>query len=279
MKVIDLGRDRRRASSSPPVTVIIPAYNAAGTIAKAIHSVATQTLLPLELICVDDLSTDHTRNVIRTVAGMCDFPVRLVLPTRNGGPGRARNIALSIARGSIAALLDADDTWCRTKLAVQLELFEKWRLDLLGGYSARGPIQSPAGDVEFERVSLAQALFKNPYHTSSVITRLSTAVKFPEDQLSEDYQLWLHLLQSGYRAGRHRQSLSSMFKHPFSHGGLSSSLLRMELGELRAISAVNGYARCLAGPAALVSIGKFGVRALRTATSRARSSTGSRSMP
>jgi glycosyltransferase involved in cell wall biosynthesis len=90
----------------PRVSVIIPAFNAARTIADAIDSVRAQTFTDFEIIIVDDGSTDGSVEIIRRYSG----EVRL-LEQQNRGPSAARNLAIANSSGELLAFLDADDWW------------------------------------------------------------------------------------------------------------------------------------------------------------------------
>lgn len=105
------GRDiaaERPKSESCSVTVLIAAYNAAPFLHRAVGSALDQTLAPLEVLIVDDGSTDNTAEVAVDI-GQRDPRVRLIRLQRNGGPAVARNAGLQVARGSWIAVLDADD--------------------------------------------------------------------------------------------------------------------------------------------------------------------------
>lgn len=93
-------------SHRPDVSVIMANYNGAPYLAGAIRSVLTQTLRSLELIIVDDASSDASLAVIAAAA---DPRVRVFVQLANGGPGAARNVALSQARGRWIAVFDSDD--------------------------------------------------------------------------------------------------------------------------------------------------------------------------
>ena len=97
------------------VSVIIPAYNAADRVARAINRALAQTLPVLEIIVVDDGSADDTVQV----ASSFGSPVRVVSKP-NGGPASARNLGASLARGEWLAMLDADDWWFPRKNEIQL---------------------------------------------------------------------------------------------------------------------------------------------------------------
>ncbi len=91
------------------------AYNAAGFIAPAIQSVLRQTMAQVEIIVVDDCSSDHTCAIVSELAAS-DDRIRLERLTDNRGPGGARNRALELARGAWFAMLDADDLYAPDRL-------------------------------------------------------------------------------------------------------------------------------------------------------------------
>jgi succinoglycan biosynthesis protein ExoO len=91
-------------------SVIIPAYNVSGIIGRAIRSAATQTSPPLEILVIDDCSTDDTVEVVKALGR--EIPsLRLLSTPANGGPSAARNVGLRAAKADWIALLDADDAW------------------------------------------------------------------------------------------------------------------------------------------------------------------------
>lgn len=104
----------------PRVSVIIPCYNHGRFLMDAIESVLRQTWTDLELIIIDDGSTDDTAAVVGRVR---DGRVR-VLRTENRGVSAARNAGLEQARGEFIAFLDADDIWEPTKLERQVALMD-----------------------------------------------------------------------------------------------------------------------------------------------------------
>jgi len=100
----------------PEVSVIIPVYNQTDYLIEALKSVFAQTYSDLEVIVVDDGSTEPVAPVI---AGM-EKPVRCIR-VENGGVARARNIGIQNASGKYIALLDADDLWFPRKIEVQMK--------------------------------------------------------------------------------------------------------------------------------------------------------------
>ncbi len=102
-----------------PVSVIIPAFNAKRYLSQAIESVHRQDHEPLEIIVVDDGSTDGTLDLAERLPG-----VRCVHQA-NAGAAAARNAGLAEARGDFLAFLDADDLWADGKLATQLAVLRE----------------------------------------------------------------------------------------------------------------------------------------------------------
>ncbi len=104
-------------SDFPIVSVVIPAFNRVGTIREAVKSVLSQSHADLELLVVDDGSSDGTMSAL---ADMTDPRLRLLANPRNMGPGAARNTGIRAARGDWVAFQDSDDEWLPDKLAKQL---------------------------------------------------------------------------------------------------------------------------------------------------------------
>jgi len=100
---------------TPLVSVIIPVYNGADFLAEALATVRAQAYTPLEILVVDDGSTDQTAQVVQ----MLGADLRYVYQ-QNQGPAAARNTGLTLAQGELIAFLDADDLWPADKLAQQV---------------------------------------------------------------------------------------------------------------------------------------------------------------
>jgi glycosyltransferase involved in cell wall biosynthesis len=107
-------------SAEPLVSVIIPTYNRAGVICKTIDDVFRQTYKNIELIVIDDGSTDDTQATLRR------YGSRIRLFTQdNAGPAAARNRGIEVSRGDIIAFQDSDDFWAPNKLERQVQLLER----------------------------------------------------------------------------------------------------------------------------------------------------------
>jgi glycosyltransferase involved in cell wall biosynthesis len=101
------------------VSAIIPTYNRAATIARSVDSVLQQTWKPVEVVVVDDGSTDQTTDVLARYGNQ----IR-VIRQKNQGPGAARNAGIQAARGEIISFLDSDDTWLPNKTERQAKLLQ-----------------------------------------------------------------------------------------------------------------------------------------------------------
>lgn len=103
--------------ASPFVSVVIPTYNRAHLLSRAINSVLAQTFSDYEIIVIDDGSTDHTRGIVDRFRGS---RIRLLRLERNWGASRARNLGIQTAHGDWVAFLDSDDEWLPRKLELQV---------------------------------------------------------------------------------------------------------------------------------------------------------------
>lgn len=153
------------ALQEPVVSVIIPAHNAAAYLAEAVQSALNQTLREVEVIIVDDASSDETVPCALGLASQ-DERVRLVSFSRNGGPSAARNQGIALARGSWTAVLDADDRYHPDRLRLLLDHAEDTGVDMIADDLAvigEGPLAQDArqlgGQVsQSEEISLQDYL-------------------------------------------------------------------------------------------------------------------------
>lgn len=185
----------------PLVSVILPVYNRAGWVARAVESVFAQTHGPLELLVVDDGSTDETRRVLE------QFDERItILEQAHAGAEAARNLGLRHARGELVAFIDSDDFWYEDRLSRQLPLFARPEVGVVFGNAALVDYRlTPPARLKqtfFDRVrpsrgrittELARGCFL-PF--SSVIARrglLSEAGGFTRGRVAADYLKWVEL--------------------------------------------------------------------------------------
>lgn len=117
------GAPLSREPGQPLVSVVVAAYNAEAHLEQTCRSALAQTHRHLELIVIDDGSTDSTVAIVERLAA-ADARVRLIRQA-NGGVAAARNAGIAAARGTFIAPLDADDLWDVTKLARQVQRFDE----------------------------------------------------------------------------------------------------------------------------------------------------------
>jgi teichuronic acid biosynthesis glycosyltransferase TuaG len=181
-------------------SVIIPCYNAESTVRRAIQSVLVQEGCEVELLVIDDASTDGTRQVLLDMQAE-DSGIKTVLLTESRGAGNARNAGIELARGEMLAFLDADDTWSGGKLARQVNYMITNEVDFSCTYYSRNDerasekkvVKSPAV------AGYSLALKCNPIGTSTVVvrSRLLGKMRFSEMARRQDYLLWLQILEKG----------------------------------------------------------------------------------
>lgn len=111
-------QDSPQEDATPLVSVVVPAYNAAATIAEMITSVLAQSVADLEIVICNDASTDETA---ACVSKFEDVRVRVLHNEANAGEGKSRDRAIRAARGKWIAVLDADDAWLPDRLARLLQ--------------------------------------------------------------------------------------------------------------------------------------------------------------
>ena len=155
------------------VSVIVPVYNGERYVVEALNSVIAQTHRDMEIIVVDDGSTDRTVDAVTSVR---DNRLRL-LGQSNRGVAAARNAGVAEAQGEVAAFLDADDAWKATKLAEQLPRFDTAEVAIVGSLMTYvGDSGRPIGtsgeiaDHQQERIAAARLM---PFAPSSMVVRTS----------------------------------------------------------------------------------------------------------
>jgi glycosyltransferase involved in cell wall biosynthesis len=188
--------------SEPDVSVVIPAYQMAHSVATAIQSAQTQVPPPREIIVVDDGSSDGTAEVAAAVGG-----IRLFGQT-NQGPSAARNRGIAEASGTWVAFLDADDCWLPGKLAAQAWARQRCPGTVLvaGDWVRR----VSSSDLRTGRVTDAPAMRQISYRDILVLNRFQTStVMVKRDVLDavggfdpcvdgvEDWDLWLRCARHG----------------------------------------------------------------------------------
>lgn len=181
----------------PQVSVLMPAWNAAATLAEAVASVREQTFASWELLIADDASTDETRAIAEALAGT-DPRIRLLAHDRHEGAASARNRALAASRGRYVAFLDADDLWLPEKLERQV----RFMCDTGAALSHTGYVRRRAGRAD-RRVSVPDAVGYEDLLRGNVIGCLTAMYdtascgKVPMRAIPRrhDFALWLDIVK------------------------------------------------------------------------------------
>ena len=198
--------------TSEQLSVVVPAYNAARTVRAAVASALRQTVPVLEVIVVDDGSTDTTAAV---VSSLDDPRVRLV-SRPNSGPSAARNAGIAVARGKWVGFLDADDLWLPRYVEAATAMLsaapnpgfaytDAYAFDAVRGQvrvesagSVMGAMVPPPSDRESFLVELLRRNFV--FGLAAVPAAvLATVGGYDESlRMSEEYDLWLRILIAGF---------------------------------------------------------------------------------
>ena len=242
-------------------SLIIPTYNHARVLGAAIDSALAQTVNAVDVIVVDDGSTDETGAVLARYAGR----VR-VLRQENRGLSAARNAGLAAARGTFVSFLDADDVMAPTKLAAQLEVLERspaigWTYcDVLMETVATGTTARASERFGYAARALDGWLFPELIHGNFIPaiaplvrrTALEAAGGFDERLTAlEDWDMWLRLSL----IAEARYTPAVLVSYRIRPGGMSEDRARMDRSRFLVLDKINRTR-----PVALESLGNVGRR-------------------
>ena len=210
----------------PSISVLMPCYNAASTLDEAVVSILDQTFTDLELIAVDDGSTDDTRRRLQTWAQQ-DRRV-VVLPRSHGGLVDALQAGLSACRAPLVARMDTDDRSSPDRLARQIAALEAHPEVAVVGCLVEGfPLQDVRQGFQMyiewlnglvTPEAIAREIFvESPLAHPSVVMRRSWLERvggYQDRGWPEDYDLWLRLHLAGARFAKVPEVLVGWREHP-----------------------------------------------------------------
>lgn len=228
-------------SRRAPISVIIPCYRCEETIGRALTSVLEQTLLPQEILLVDDCSDDAgitlaTLYDLQRISS--DICLKVISLEKNGGPAMARNVGWDVSSQPYVAFLDADDSWHPRKIEIQYSWMEAHPNIAFCGHLIEIVSQKPGldysiGPVSAKKIGRAAWLLSCRFSTISVMLRRDLPFRFSSDKhYAEDYLLWLTIILNGHEAWRLEVPLAYCFKPLYGVGGLTKNLWNAEKGEL-----------------------------------------------
>lgn len=257
----------------PQFSIVIPCYNAAATLSETLVSIQAQTCTDWEVICVDDGSTDLTRELIAD-AGRRDKRIKLAFNVGKG-PSRARNLgARQLAAGPIIAFCDADDIWAAGKLADLVIAFEDQTVDGAYGQIAffqDDPKQARVfSTVPTRRLGVETLLGENPVCTmSNFAVRKSCFVQSdgfdPSLVHNEDLEWLVRLAACGANIIG-RQMLHVWYRS--SSNGLSADLMAMQAGREQALATAATFGVTPSAKSHAVHLRYLARRALRLGLGR-----------
>ncbi|MHB8978760.1 MAG: glycosyltransferase family 2 protein [Trichloromonadaceae bacterium] len=225
------------------VSVIIPCYRCVDTIGRAVASVATQSLRPVEVILVEDCSGDNTLEALyKLQEEYGDNWIKIIPLEKNGGPGEARNSGWKVATQPLIAFLDADDSWHPQKIEIQ----HSWMVEhpdvVLTGHDclqlSKDELHLPDDEFDLPSVPSHQVLkfdllLSNRFSTPSVMLRRDIEQRFAKGKYhSEDYLLWLEIVCGGGSAYKINSPMAYLYKAAYGEEGLSAEMWKMQKGEL-----------------------------------------------
>ena len=189
------------------VSIVIPTYNAANFIVDTILSVLNQSHSDLEVIVVDDCSTDDTVSIVKK---MCDedFRIRLVSLEKNmGGPAGPRNIGVAAAGGKWVCFLDADDLWHPAKITRQINALRSLNAsfcctnitvfsETCDFLEARRGTHGDYGSYTFSQICSKNRICTSSVMVSADLLKDTPFFESPSYHAVEDMQCWLQILES-----------------------------------------------------------------------------------
>lgn len=222
-----------------PVSVVIPCYRCAGTIDRAVLSVARQTLRPYEVILVDDGSGDGTAATLQRLESQYPGWVRVVLMPENCGVASARNLGWEFATQPYIAFLDSDDVWHPLKVEIQYGYMSSHPDVVLCGHASRtldDPQELPNWEAYIPQahvISKWGMLLSNRFITPSVMLRRDITFRFDEGQRHmEDHLLWSKIICAGQKVVKLDSELAATYKYAFGVSGLSGQSHQMHQADI-----------------------------------------------
>jgi glycosyltransferase involved in cell wall biosynthesis len=223
------------------VSVVIPYFQKADTVERALVSIAGQTVLPAEVIVVDDEGSPSSQEVLRVLHDRAwPFPIRLMAMPGNGGPAAARNVGWenTLPGSRYVAFLDADDFWLPRKLEIQATWMDlhphiHWTAHRVKrSAAAPAPPLDTAPAIRAKRITLLQLLVRNPVATPSVMIARNSGSRFRDSwRYCEDLMLWADLTTGGMCGMMLDIRLAVLGRPPRSLGGLTADIKAMHTAE------------------------------------------------
>lgn len=180
------------------ISVVIPVYNASKYVTRTLESVICQTYENIEILLIDDCSTDNSVEILRDYEKR-DSRIKVFTSEKNQGVAAVRNRGIQAAKGEYIALLDSDDIWVDTKLEKQIESLRRTGAQISYcsySFTDENDNEILRPFIVPEKTTYKQMLYCNYMSCSTVLIEASLLKKHPfkREFYHEDYVLWLELL-------------------------------------------------------------------------------------
>ena len=229
-----MAQDNEMIKSGLQFSVVIPVYNGASTIQRAIDSVLAQSYAATQIIVVDDASSDDTAELLQKNYGDQIIYIKKIL---NSGSSVARNTGMDAATGDYIAFLDADDIWHPDKLLLLTTILSNQPgIRLFYHQFTRDNItgQPLPENITLFQLPFVKLLPANLVATSCMVVKNDPAIRFdPDMRYTEDYDLALRMAYK-YKIYFINIALTQIFRKFTSKGGISENKWKMRKGEMRA---------------------------------------------
>ena len=219
------------------ISVIIPVFNSALTIERAINSVFSQTFSNIEIIVINDGSTDSSSLILKSYMNR----IKKVNFDKNKGVSNARNHGMSIATGNYIAFLDSDDYWLPNKISTQLQFMIENRANASCSYVSYVTIDNN-NDTKikfikkpiplYDRKNFWVLCLENKIITSSVMIKKEVIPQagFSNLRARQDLAFWVSLIKSGISFQAIPQQLTI---YDLSSPGISSNKFKMIIANFK----------------------------------------------
>jgi len=197
------------------ISVIIPAYNAAKHIKETLQSVLSQTYPNIEILVIDDGSTDNTKQIVKSFGAKVRYYYQ-----ENSGPSAARNKGVKEAKGKYIAFIDSDDLWCKTALEKMMVSLKENHSDLVfsnalisyeNGSEEIFWVEKPSNQNIFSNLIFENFLLMNCLVNKEIFKRVG-----PFDETLkkvEDFDFWLKAAKAGCKFSFINEPLFIYKKH------------------------------------------------------------------
>jgi len=216
-------------NKNPTVSVIIPTYNRAHLVGRAIQSVLNQTYQDFELIVVDDGSKDSTEKVIKEFQQK-DNRIIYLKHDQNKGGSAARNTGIKASRGEYIAFLDSDDLWLPEKLKVEINILENGKKFIICSTGYNFIDQRNNKIIGYSKIKRKVISQKNVLNANCITTNDFTAIKEKVIEIGgfdeklparQDWDFWIRITSLGMG---YQDSLNLVNKYTMRDDQISSGI-------------------------------------------------------